>query len=218
MDVRSILEQLSEEKYRDFSMSLLPNVDNILGVRVPVLRKLAKRIYKSDWKMFISSDTQYYEEVMLQGFVIALSENIELVENFIPKINNWGVCDSFCASLKFTKKNKEVMFKSIQKYLKSNEEFKLRFALVLLLDYFVEEEYIDRIFEILNKFHSDKYYAQMASAWLISVCCIKFPEKTEKFLKNTNIDDFTYNKSIQKIIESYRIDKALKDNFRLMKR
>lgn len=218
MDIRKRLEQEAEEKYRLFSAALIPNIDNILGVRIPKLNKLAKELYKTDWKPFLKQPCIYMEETMLQGILIAKSEDLELIKQFVPKINNWAVCDKFCNSLKCVKDNKQQVWKFIQPYLKSKKEYNNRFALVIMLEYFIEEDYLAKIFEILNTFNSKKYYAQMAAAWLVSMCFVEYPTETTEFLNTTKLDDWTYNKSIQKIIESLKVDKPTKQKLKLMKR
>ena len=155
---------------------------------------------------------------MLQGMLIAKTGDFELVKQFVPKINNWSVCDKFCNSLKCVKDNKQQVWKFIQPYLNSNDEFLNRFALVILLEYFIERDYLKNIFDILNEFNSEKYYAQMAAAWLVSMCFVEYPTETTEFLKTTKLDDWTYNKSIQKIIESLKVDKPTKQKLKLMKR
>ena len=218
MEIRKRLEQEAEEKYRVFSSALIPNIDNVLGVRIPKLNKLVKELYKTDWKPFLNQPCIYMEETMLQGMLIAKTGDFELVKQFVPKINNWSVCDKFCNSLKCVKANKQQVWKFIQPYLKSKKEYNNRFALVIMLEYFIEEDYLAKIFEILNTFNSKKYYAQMAVAWLVSMCFVEFPKETTEFLKTTKLDDWTYNKSIQKIIESLKVDKPTKQKLKLMKR
>ena len=218
MEIRKRLEQEAEEKYRVFSSALIPNIDNVLGVRIPKLNKLVKELYKTDWKPFLNQPCIYMEETMLQGMLIAKTGDFELVKQFVPKINNWSVCDKFCNSLKCVKDNKQQVWKFIQPYLKSNDEFLNRFALVIMLEYFIEEDYLAKIFEILNTFNSKKYYAQMAVAWLVSMCFVEYPTETTEFLKTTKLDDWTYNKSIQKVIESLKVDKSTKQKLKLMKR
>lgn len=218
MEIRKRLEQEAEEKYRVFSSALIPNIDNVLGVRIPKLNKLVKELYKTDWKPFLNQPCIYMEETMLQGMLIAKTGDFELVKQFVPKINNWSVCDKFCNSLKCVKDNKQQVWKFIQPYLKSKKEYNNRFALVIMLEYFIEEDYLAKIFEILNTFNSKKYYAQMAAAWLVSMCFVEFPKETTEFLKTTKLDDWTYNKSIQKIIESLKVDKPTKQKLKLMKR
>lgn len=218
MEIRKRLEQEAEEKYRVFSSALIPNIDNVLGVRIPKLNKLVKELYKTDWKPFLNQPCIYMEETMLQGMLIAKTGDFELVKQFVPKINNWSVCDKFCNSLKCVKDNKQQVWKFIQPYLKSKKEYNNRFALVIMLEYFIEEDYLAKIFEILNTFNSKKYYAQMAVAWLVSMCFVEYPTETTEFLKTTKLDDWTYNKSIQKIIESLKVNKSTKQKLKLMKR
>ena len=223
-EIRKDLFNMQDKKYKEFHSSLSPNVDNIIGVRVPVLRNYAKELIKKYKQEEIKIGDKYYEELLLQGMIIGLQnkENIEniivKVNKFVPKINSWGVCDTFCAGLKITKKYQKEMFRVIEKYLKSNKEYELRFAIVMLLDYYINDEYIDTVLKILNKIKSDKYYVQMANAWAISICLVKYYEKTVEFLENCNLDNFTYNKAIQKAIESYRITDKQKENLRKMKR
>ena len=140
------------------------------------------------------------------------------IEEFIPKIDNWAVCDVFCAGLKITKKNKEEMWDFIQKYLKTDKEFEIRFAIVMILDFYIEEEYLQKNFKIFDNINSQDYYVQMAVAWAISICLIKFYDETIKYLSNANLDTFTYNKALQKAIESYRITDENKEKLRQMKK
>ena len=226
-EIRRKIIELSDEKYKEFHSSLCPNTDNIIGVRVPVLRKFAKELLKEiDWQEYLEKAwDEYYEEVMLQGMIIGLAsknkninEIIKYIDNFVPKIDNWAVCDTFCAGLKITDKNPEYMWRYIQKYIKSEKEFELRFAIVMMLDYYINEEYIDEVIKILDNIKNKEYYVQMAIAWTISVAIVKFEDRTMKYLNNNSLDDFTYNKSIQKIIESYRVNEKTKGKLKKMKR
>ena len=219
-EVREQILQEADEKYQKFSSALLPGVNNVVGVRLPVLRKISREIYKSDWQTYLkNNDCRFMEETMLKGMVIGLIKDepekiLNYIENFVPEINNWSVCDSFCCGLKFIKKNKELVWNFVQKYLNSEKEFEIRFGVVVLLNYFIEENYIDRVLEKLEKVKTTDYYAQMAAAWAISICYIKFEAKTLDFLKKPSIDKAVFNKSIQKIIESNRISKDFTDNMK----
>ena len=163
-NIRKELQALADSKYQEFHSSLLPGANNILGVRIPQLRTMAKEIIKKeDWRTFVeSTDTIYYEETMLQGMIIGLAkmeleEQMKYVTMFIPRIDNWAVCDIFCSELKTSvKKGKE-------------------------------------------------------NVW-------KFPQKTMEYLKHSTLDNWTYNKALQKTIESFRVDKDTKDILREMKR
>lgn len=223
--IREELLKLSEEKYREFSSRLIPGVDNILGVRLLYLRKIAKSIAKKDWREYLkSANNTYFEEVMLQGMVIGyvkdsnIEEILVYIKNFIPKINNWSVCDSFCSGLKITNKNKEIVWEFLKKYLSSEKEYEVRFAVVMLLNYYIDEEYIRKVLKELDKVNHDGYYVKMAVAWAVSMCYVKFEDITLEYLNNNNLDDFTYNKSLQKICESLKIDNERKVLIKSMKR
>ena len=160
---------------------------------------------------------------MLQGMVIGLAklsleETQDALIKFIPKVNNWAICDTCVAGLKIISKYKKEFWDFVQKYLESQEEFELRFAIVILLDFYIDEEYVNQVLEILDRIQHDGYYVKMAVAWASSICYIKFPQKTEKYLKNSHLDNFTYNKAIQKIIESYRVSDEQKEILRKMKK
>lgn len=226
--IQTELINAADKRYREFNSSLLPGTDNVLGVSIPKLRKFAKQLTKEltkeDWETFVKeANPTYYEETMLQGMVIGLTkmdlqDRIPYIKMFIPRINNWGVCDIFCGELKTTvSKNKEYMWNFIQTYLKSDKEFELRFGIVMMLHY-IDSEYIDHILIYSDTFRHKGYYARMAMAWLLSICFIKFPEKTMNHLEQSNLDNWTYNKALQKIVESLRVDKETKETIKGMKR
>ena len=225
LEIEKELLNMQDKKYKEFQKGLCPGIENIIGIRIPILRNYAKELLKRyDFKQLIENiPNNYYEEIMLQGMLIGqvkldFNEIIKYIEDFIPKINNWAVCDTFCTSLKITKKHKEEMWNFIQKYLKSDKEFYIRFGVVIILNYFIDEDYLYKNFKIFDSIKSSKYYVQMAVAWAISYCLIKFYDETIKYLENTKIDKFTYNKSIQKAIESYRITKEQKEFLRTLKK
>ena len=225
LEIEKELLNMQDKKYKEFQKGICPGVEEIIGIRIPILRNYAKELLKKyDFKQLMESiPNNYYEEIMLQGMLIGqakldFNEIIKYIKDFIPKINNWAVCDTFCTSLKITKKHKEKMWDFIQKYIKSDKEFHIRFGIVLILNYYIDEDYLYKNFKIFDSIKSDKYYVQMAVAWAISFCLIKFYDKTIEYLKNSKIDKFTYNKSIQKAIESYRITKEQKEFLRTLKK
>ncbi len=215
-DIRDKLFELSEPKYQRFVSGLLPNVENIIGVRLTELRKIAKQIAKNDWRLYLETcPTDYFEELMLKGMVIGycktdVEELLSYISNFVTRIDNWSICDSFCSGLKFTKKNRKRVWEFLNNYFNSKSEFEVRFAVVMLINYYIDEEYIEKVLGILDSIDNEGYYARMAIAWAVSKCFTEFPNDTMEYLKNNKLDDFTYRKSLQKIIESNRIDKKTK--------
>lgn len=223
--IKQELIELQDKKYQEFHGGLCPGTENIIGVRVPILRNYAKELLKKYEFSYLMNniDNEYYEEIMLQGILIGLAKEdfktiLAHIENFIPKIDNWAVCDSFCAGLKITKKHEQEMWEVLQKYLRANKEFEIRFGIVMILDYYIEEPYLKRDFKIFDQIKSTEYYVQMAVAWAISICLIKYYEETIAYLKKSKLDKFTYNKALQKAMESYRITPEQKQELRNMKK
>ena len=223
MNIEDDLFKMQDKKYREFQSKLCPGINNIIGIKLPNLRKYAKKI--SGTVSEVQIPTNYYEEIMLKGMLIGLEKelNYEKIKNFIHLINNWAVCDTFCTSLKNVKKDKEKMWAFLKKYLSSTKEFEVRFAVVMMLQYYIDENYIDNVLMLLEKIKHEGYYAQMAVAWAYSICFVKFYNKTKKHflkLKKGNTDKnkiFIINKSIQKATESYRLTKEQKCELREIK-
>lgn len=226
MDYELIKEKLysmQDEKYRKFSSSLIPDHGKFIGVRLPDIKNLAKEIAMDDPVKFLNSaKDDSFEEIMLQGYVIGRIKDFDMVlnlcEKHIPKIYNWSLCDSFVMGLKIFNKHKSEVFEFIQPYLKSEKTYDLRFAIVVLLDYFVEEEYLPKLYEIFDSVKHDDYYVKMALAWAVSVCFVKFPNETMEYLKNCDLSDDVFNKSLQKIRESNRVKTETKAIIKTMKK
>lgn len=222
--IRSFLEEHAEDKYREFSSGLIPGNDTMLGVRIPVLRDLAKKIAKEDWRTYLKgARDDSFEEICLQGFVIGyakadIDELLSYASEFIPKIQDWSVNDGFCATFKIARKHREKVWDFLMQYKNSQNEYEQRVVAVMLMNHFLEEEYIDRVLVVWDELNHEGYYCKMGVAWGIATAYAKFPKETHAFLLDNHLDDFTYNKSIQKMIESYRIAPEDKEILRTMKR
>lgn len=214
---------IKEDKYKEFHSKLCFTKYKILGIRLPIIRKISKQISNTNYKDFLKyTKSKYYEEVMIEGLVISTIKD-ELIfdkyfTKYINKIDNWGICDSFCNSLNIVNKNPSKYFKLCKELSLSKEEFISRVGLIIILNYFIKKEYLTDIFNILDSIKSDKYYVNMAQAWLICELYIYYPQSTEKYLKNNKLNKFTHNKSISKIRESYRISKETKEYLNTLKR
>lgn len=223
-NIRKELYEKQDLKYKEFHAGLCPNVDKIIGVRVPELRKMAKRIATTNYTEFLeNAKDEYYEELLLQGLVIgyakiSIQDTFKYLEEFVPKINSWAVCDTTCSNLKITQKHMKEMWQFLEQYINSQKEYEIRFALVMYLNYYLTDEYIDEILQKIDKIENKEYYVQMAVAWLISFAYIKQKEKTEKYLYKNKLDKFTQNKSIQKICESFRVNDEDKEKLKKLKK
>ncbi len=215
------LKSNSEIEYRKFNQKIIANKNiKIIGIRVPKLKEIAKEISKGNYIEFIKYNThKYYEENTLHGLIlgyIKIDETglLKMLDQFIPFIDNWSTCDTVCANLKQFKK---IDINKINKYLNSSNPWSVRVGLVLLLDHYIKKDNLNYIFNACNSIKLDDYYVKMALAWLISICYIKCPENTLKYLKNNNIDKFTLNKTISKICDSHRISKLNKEKLKKIK-
>ena len=223
-NIRLELEAIAEADYKKFSASLIPGEEHLLGVRIPKLREIAKRIAKTDdWQEYLACEPYYFEETMLQGMIIgavniSVEERLTYIQAFVPEIHNWSVCDSFVSGLKFTRKHPERVWEFIQPYLKSDEEFFIRFAVVMMMNYYLTDDYIDRVLHLLDGVKHDAYYVKMAVAWALATALAKQPEQTWAYFQNHQLDADTWKKTIQKSIESYRVSEEHKAILREMRR
>ncbi len=209
------LEKNKDSSYQKFQTRLIPTKYPLLGVRMPVLRTIAKQIVEGNYNEFIKyNNHKYFEEVMIHGLAISYLNNIEEIElllnEFLPIIDNWSITDSVCSSLKIFKKEPQYGFKLINNYILSEDPFTVRFGLVLLLNYYINDDYINDVIRIMKKINNNSYYVMMANAWLISMCYIKYPKLIISLL-NDNIDLTTKKKAISKIKDSYQVSKAEKE-------
>ena len=224
MEVRKELKLLADEKYRIFHSKLVPGKEHILGVRMPKLRQLAKRISAGEgWRTYLDGEpSEYYEEELLRGFIIGyarmpLEERLKRLKAFIPVIDNWAVCDVVSCAFKFKKKDSGIVFDFVKKYISNEAEFKKRFAVVMILAHFVDENHIDEILKMLNNINDERFYVSMARAWALSVCFVKFEEKTYDILKNGDIDKATLNRAISKINQSKRVSVSAKERVKKLR-
>lgn len=215
MNLREELFNLQDLKYRDFHSALVPNIDKeqIIGVRLPELRKIGKKLTDNNF------DWHYYEEIMLHGFYIGYAklsyeERISLLTEFIPYINNWAVCDCVSSTLKFVNKSRSDFLEFLKPYMNSQKEYELRFAVVMLMDYYLDDKYLKFTVDYLSKIKSDYYYVNMAVAWALSVAFVKDSNLVLPLIENYTLEPFVHNKTISKICDSYRVDKPIKEKLK----
>lgn len=214
------LRELGKEGNATFVASLNPGIPHVLGVRLGDMRRLAKQIASSDWESYLDSAGDYYmEERLLHGLVLGAitpDEDVEIylnrVTNFVHQINCWSVCDSFrfAGGKRYFTQHEHRFWDYLTAMMQRSETYTIRFGVVMTLTYYIKEVYIDRLLECYAAIRHPDYYVKMAVAWALSVCYVKFPQQTYDLLSRGTLDAETLQKTVRKINESLRVDKASK--------
>lgn len=221
----------ADDEYRDFITKGIMTKRPVLGVRVPKIRELARRVEPAQ---VLAHELVSREELLAQGFIIASLPYAEMkshLKKFVSGFDSWEICDTFCASLRRTvlprkassraviSDHRADFLETLDEFLVSPHEFDVRFSLVCLLDFYIDLDYLlvvfDRVVRVKNR---DEYYIKMAVAWLIATCFAKFPEPTESFLLSAELPDWTFSKTISKICDSYRVEESAKARLRELRR
>lgn len=217
------LESISDSKYQEFHSRII-ECEEVFGVKTGKLKEIAKEISLGDYKSYIKVNTStYYEPIMIEGLCygflkkVPFDELTNLIDKYLLKVNNWAHIDLLVSNLKQFKKSPKEGFKYAKSLTHSKNNWAKRCGVVILLTYYLHDVYIDKTLEVVTKIKSKDYYVKMAIAWLVSISYIKYKEKTLVYLVNIK-DDFTYNKTLSKIIDSRRISNEEKDFIRSLKR
>ncbi len=216
---------LKNENYRRFHAKLIPDIpiDNIIGVRTPVLRKYAKEVAKlPEANIFLESlPHSYYEENNLHGALLSLLYPkdiiafMEQLERFLPYVDNWATCDML--SPKIFKKHLPYVYERVQKWLQSDAVYTIRFGIVTLLGFYLDDAFEPEMLQLVANVRSEEYYVNMAVAWYFSMALVKQYDATLPYIQNRVLEPWTHNKSIQKAIESRRIPQETKAYLRGLK-
>ena len=223
-EFRSKLAARADDEYRAFSMRGIPCERPFIGVRIPEIRQLVNKIAPADYAEFLSETPVALEEVLARGFVIARLPYEEMLEKFdsqIAYLDNWCTVDTFCAALRqLVKGHKEDFYeRKVERLLASRCEFPTRAGIVLLLDFYVEPDYLHLIYDRVERLATrEEYYVKMAIAWLVAECFIKYLDETFAYLKHAGLDKWTFNKAISKIRDSYRVSDDMKEMVKKMRK
>lgn len=220
------LEALADEKYRTFSEGLIPGAENTsLGVRTPALRAISRELLKGDWRAFLEASRSHplYEMRLLHAMVLGgakcpADEKQRLIDAFLPRVDNWAVCDALCSSLKPKGADKDALFDFVCDCAASPIEFRKRFGLVMMMSRYPEDAYADRVLAAYRGFAHDGYYARMGAAWGLATLFLTHRDGMLAILRENLWDPFTHNKAIQKLCESYRVSDADKQLARGLRR
>lgn len=210
-EIKQELKTLSDAKYRDFQAKLTPtlDIDYFIGVRTPELRKYAKELSKRDEiNTFLDKlPHDYFDENQLHAFIISGIKDYDTcmneVERFLPYVNNWATCDQLSPKV-FNKHRKELL-EHIEKWIESEKTYTVRFAIGMLMQHFLDEDFDMRYPAMVSKIRSDEYYINMMIAWYFATALAKQYDAVITFIEDGKLDVWTHNKTIQKAVESYRI-------------
>ena len=223
-EFRTTLNNLVDEEYRLFVQKLGIGKLKPIGIRLPELKTLAKELAKSNWQEFFEREKEDCPEViMLKALVIGYAKTdfdtfAKYLIKVFDKVESWSEVDTCAANSKIIKKNREKTFELIYPFLFCKEEYKVRLAVIILMDHFLVDEWIDKVLELLPQIEQGVYYIDMGIAWTLSVCFVKFKDKTLKVFEQKKFSQFVQNKAIQKCRESFRVsaeDKELLKNYKI---
>lgn len=216
------LNTLQDKKYQEFHSKIIVS-DNLIGIKTNTLKKIAKEIALGDYQGFINCNkSNLYETIMIEGFLytnlkIPFTELIDYLNEYLLRVDNWAHVDLLVSNLKVFNKNQEIGFKYAKKLIRSKNNWIKRCGIIIMLNYYLHDIYIDKTLEIVSKIKTSDYYVKMAIAWLMSISYIKYKEKTLIYLVNIE-DSFIYNKTLSKIIDSKRISNDEKKFIRTLKK
>ena len=220
VEYNKILFESRDLRYREFNSKLIPNInkDTVIGVRSPVLRKIAKEMYKSNnySEFLVSLPHKYFEENNLHSYIIShikdYDECIRQINLFLPFVDNWSTCD--CLNSDALKKYPDKLLEQINLWLKNEHTFTVRFAIRMLMKYFLEDNFKEEYLQIVFNIKSDEYYIKMMIAWYFATALAKQYESSLKYIESMQLDKETQNMTIQKAIDSFRISEIQKQHLR----
>lgn len=226
-DYKEFQEELgkyADDEYRVFAMKGIPCERPFVGVRIPNVRKVVDLIPREKYEEFLKVKPVAIEEVLARGMIICKMSYEEMLKYFdsqVGYIDNWCACDIFCSGLRkvIKKHQEEFLEKKVEKLLKSKDEYDVRVGLVILKSSYVDFDYLNVIFDrVEGLVEREEYYIRMAIAWLLSECFIKFPAATTGYMLASHLPKWTFNKTISKICDSYRVDDETKKMLKKMRK
>ena len=223
--IQEILFKYQDEKYADFSAKLVPTLsrDAFIGIRSPnyknIIREMNCLPAEEKENFFKDLPHKYHEENCLQIALINKIKNYDeclaALENFLPYINSWAVSDGLNPPV--LKKNRMQLLPKLELWIKADEPYIKRVGMLLLMKYFLDDDYKADYLELPASIRSDEYYVNMMTAWLFAEALVKQWDTAITFIQNKKLDTWTHNKAIQKACESFRVSDERKDYLRTLK-
>ena len=249
---------LTEARYREGHLRVVNALPErrVLGLHSPEIKAVAKQLSREGGEVVMPDGTRRfcangtevirafeaapseclcYEETVILGYLInlakcSLDERLAVLTRYVPVLDNWAVCDSYCAHAKWiARADKETLWAFLEQWFYSEREFEVRFAVVVAMCYFLNEEWLDKVFERINSLDfgrikskyktvkgnpkveqqgtvqgAEPYYVRMGVAWLLATALAKFPDQTRAFVRSSNLPADVVKLYIRKARESFR--------------
>ncbi|MCR4879737.1 MAG: DNA alkylation repair protein [Bacilli bacterium] len=221
--IKEYLLSQKDQKYRDFTLPLIPNVEEktLIGVRLPIIKKYAKELDESSKEKFMKSlPHQYHEENILHAYILSNIKDydkfIYYADAFLPYVSNWSISDTICN--KYLNKHLDKLINVIYEWLKSDQIYRVRYAIKCLMNYYLDDNFKEEHIQKVREVKLDDYYVKMMIAWYLATGLAKNYDSFIKAIEDNYFDDFTHNKAIQKAVESFRINEEHKAYLKTLKR
>lgn len=216
------LFKMQDLEYRDFVARLIPtkNKNQIIGVRIPGIRKLAKKLDKKEIDDFlVKVNHKYHEENLLHGILIENMKDydrvIDELNKFLPHVDNWSVCDS--TNPKILKYNSEETLLWIKSLIKSDDIYAVRFGIKTLMNFYLDKNFKKEYLDMVANIESYDYYINMMQAWFFATALVKQYKDTIVYLEENKLDKWVHKATIQKALDSYRISDDIKERLRKLR-
>ncbi len=209
------LEKYIDKSYREFNSRLIPGVENVLGVRVPIIRKIVKEMNEDEKKLFLNNLPHDWHEENIMHMIIISEENDynkakEMLSEFLPFVDNWQVCDVGIPKAFKKLEDGEDLLLFVKKLISNEGTYFKRYGIFILMKIYLERFYRKEILEMVAEINSNEYYVNMMRAWFFQEAMVKRYDDAIKYLENKKLDKFTHLKTISKCVDSRKIDEKTK--------
>lgn len=209
------LEKYIDPSYREFNRKLIPGVENVLGIRIPVLRNIVKEMSEDEREVFLNSlPHNYHEENIMHMIIITEDKDFdkakEMLLNFLPYVDNWQVSDVGIPKSFKSIKDREGLLEFVKILISKEATYFKRYAIFILMKLFLDDFYNSEVLDMVANIKSEEYYVNMMRAWFFQEAMVKRCDDSIKYLEEKKLDRFTHLKTISKCVDSRKIDEKTK--------
>lgn len=216
------LEKYIDSSYREFNSKLIPEIENVLGIRIPVLRNIVKEMNEDERRLFLNNLPHDWHEENIMHMIIITEENDynkakEMLYEFLPFVDNWQVCDVGIPKAFKNLDDGEGLLLFVKKLISNEGTYFKRYGIFILMKIYLERFYRKEILEMVAEINSNEYYVNMMRAWFFQEAMVKRYDDAIKYLENKKLDKFTHLKTISKCVDSRKIDEKTKQYLKTLR-